>query len=75
MEADSPQHALSPSAISDRQFEEGISVQDVLDLFDSQVIGMLSFIKDNLWKTMFGKPADSLEKSTEKEDECEYLIS
>ena len=38
-----------------------------------QVVGMLSFIKDTMWKTMFGKQADSLERVTEKEDECENL--
>jgi hypothetical protein len=37
----------------------------------SQVVGMLSFIKDTMWKTMFGKQADSLERVTEKDDECE----
>eukprot|EP00281_Chroomonas_sp_CCMP1168_P027061 CAMPEP_0206245710 /NCGR_PEP_ID=MMETSP0047_2-20121206/18844_1 /ASSEMBLY_ACC=CAM_ASM_000192 /TAXON_ID=195065 /ORGANISM="Chroomonas mesostigmatica_cf, Strain CCMP1168" /LENGTH=191 /DNA_ID=CAMNT_0053671031 /DNA_START=33 /DNA_END=608 /DNA_ORIENTATION=- len=40
---------------------------------ETRVIGMLSFIKDNMWKTMFGKPADSLERVTDKEDE--YMIN
>ena len=38
-----------------------------------QVVGMLSFIKDTMWKTMFGKQADSLERVTEKDDECENI--
>ena len=33
-------------------------------------MGILSYIKDNIWKTLFGKPADSLERSTDKQDEC-----
>jgi len=35
-----------------------------------KVVGILSYIKDNIWKTMFGKPADSLERATDKQDEC-----
>lgn len=31
---------------------------------------MLSWIHSTLWKVLFGKAADSLEKSTEREDEC-----
>merc|ERR1712216_378563 len=37
-----------------------------------KVVGILSYIKDNIWKTMFGKPADSLERATDKQDE--YMI-
>lgn len=36
----------------------------------AQVVGMLSFIKDTVWKSMWGKQADLLERSTDKEDEC-----
>jgi hypothetical protein len=39
-------------------------------LLKMQVIGMLGFIKDNIWKSMFGKPADSLERAIGQEDEC-----
>ena len=35
-----------------------------------KVVGILSYIKDNIWKSMFGKPADSLERATDKQDEC-----
>ena len=34
---------------------------------------MLYFIHTTVWKTMFGKQADSLEKSTENEDECKKI--
>ena len=36
-----------------------------------KIVGILSYIKDNVWKTMFGKAADSLERATDKQDECE----
>lgn len=37
---------------------------------ETRVLGMLYFIHTTVWKTLFGKQADSLEKSTENEDEC-----
>ncbi|CAG8529548.1 13907_t:CDS:2 [Ambispora leptoticha] len=40
---------------------------------ETRVIGILSFINTTVWKTLFGKQADSLEKSTENDDE--YMIS
>jgi hypothetical protein len=36
---------------------------------------MLSWIHSTLWKVLFGKAADSLEKSTEREDECTCVSS
>eukprot|EP00735_Rhodelphis_limneticus_P006579 TRINITY_DN18_c0_g1::TRINITY_DN18_c0_g1_i1::g.14759::m.14759 TRINITY_DN18_c0_g1::TRINITY_DN18_c0_g1_i1::g.14759 ORF type:complete len:209 (-),score=19.89,sp/Q54YG5/TPPC5_DICDI/65.56/8e-82,TRAPP/PF04051.11/1.3e-43,VanZ/PF04892.7/0.091 TRINITY_DN18_c0_g1_i1:62-661(-) len=38
-----------------------------------RLINLLGFISSTVWKTLFGKAADSLEKSTENEDE--YMIS
>ncbi|KAF1805773.1 NO signaling/Golgi transport ligand-binding domain-containing protein [Mucor lusitanicus] len=38
-----------------------------------KVINVLYFIHSTVWKALFGKQADSLEKSTENEDE--YMIS
>lgn len=35
-----------------------------------KVINVLYFIHSTVWKALFGKQADSLEKSTENEDEC-----
>jgi len=32
----------------------------------------LQFVSSTVWKSLFGKAADSLERSTENEDECEY---
>jgi len=36
------------------------------------IVGMLSFIKDICWKSMFGKVADNLQKSVERDSE--YMI-
>lgn len=41
---------------------------------ETKFIGILSFIHTNVWKVLFGKTADSLEKSTEQEDECISII-
>nr|CAG8557870.1 14652_t:CDS:2 [Entrophospora candida] len=40
---------------------------------ETRVLGILYFIHTTVWKTLFGKQADSLEKSTEHEDQ--YMIS
>ena len=41
---------------------------------ETRVLGILYFINTVVWKSLFGKPADSLEKSTEHEDECKLYI-
>jgi len=40
---------------------------------ETKLLGILTFISYTIWKVLFGKQADSLEKSTEQEDE--YMIS
>eukprot|EP00026_Physarum_polycephalum_P019239 Phypoly_transcript_21156.p1 GENE.Phypoly_transcript_21156~~Phypoly_transcript_21156.p1 ORF type:complete len:192 (+),score=11.20 Phypoly_transcript_21156:47-622(+) len=40
---------------------------------ETKLLGILSFVYSTVWKVLFGKQADSLEKSTEQEDE--YMIS
>eukprot|EP00245_Coleochaete_scutata_P011899 TRINITY_DN4503_c2_g1_i1.p2 TRINITY_DN4503_c2_g1~~TRINITY_DN4503_c2_g1_i1.p2 ORF type:complete len:196 (+),score=36.19 TRINITY_DN4503_c2_g1_i1:249-836(+) len=40
---------------------------------ETRLLGILSFVHSVAWKALFGKVADSLEKSTEHEDE--YMIS
>ncbi|RKP21457.1 transport protein particle component [Rozella allomycis CSF55] len=40
---------------------------------ENRIIPLLSFINTLIWKSLSGKPADSLEKSTENEDE--YMIT
>lgn len=40
---------------------------------ETRILGVLYFINTTVWRTLFGKQADSLEKSTEHEDECTTL--
>ncbi|KAI8811281.1 NO signaling/Golgi transport ligand-binding domain-containing protein [Cladochytrium replicatum] len=40
---------------------------------ENRVLGILYFIHSNMWKVLFEKQADSLEKGTENDDE--YMIS
>lgn len=40
---------------------------------ETKLIGILSFVHTTVWRALFGKAADSLEKSTEHDDE--YMIS
>lgn len=37
---------------------------------ETKLLGILSFVYSTVWKVLFGKQADSLEKSTEQDDEC-----
>ncbi len=37
---------------------------------ETKVLGILQFVSSSLWKNLFGRQADALEKSREKEDEC-----
>ncbi|KAK7205282.1 transport protein particle subunit trs31 [Myxozyma melibiosi] len=39
---------------------------------ETRVLGLLQFINTTIWKAIFGKPADALEKSKDQEDE--YMI-
>lgn len=40
---------------------------------DTRLLNVLSFIHSTVWKTLFGKVADALEKGTENEDECKIF--
>lgn len=35
-----------------------------------EIVGILGFISVTIWKALFGERADSLERSTEHDDEC-----
>eukprot|EP01132_Coremiostelium_polycephalum_P000980 gene980-1246_t len=65
--------------LSDIGFSVGTRILELLCVRDknskreTKLLGMLSFIHSTVWKAMFGKQADSLEKSTEADDE--YMIS
>ena len=66
----------SNARLNELGYRVGIRALDLLVWRDknskreTRVLGMLYFIHTAVWKTMFGKQADSLEKSTENEDEC-----
>jgi len=59
----------------------GIKVLELLSSRESLlkrgdgVIGILQFISSSCWKVLFGKVADSLERSTENENECTFTIT
>lgn len=35
-----------------------------------EIVGILGFISVNVWRALFGERADSLERSTEHDEEC-----
>jgi len=41
---------------------------------EAKVLGILYFVHSTFWKIITGKEADSLEKSTQNEDECIYIF-
>ncbi|KAI8811366.1 NO signaling/Golgi transport ligand-binding domain-containing protein [Cladochytrium replicatum] len=65
--------------LSDFGYRVGIRVLEVQvargkpNRRENRVLGILYFIHSNMWKVLFGKQADSLEKGTENDDE--YMIS
>jgi len=52
---------------------ESYSLRERSSKRETKLLGILSFVYSTIWKVLFGKQADSLEKSTEQEDE--YMIS
>ena len=40
---------------------------------ETRLVNVLSFIQTAVWRNLFGKPADSLEKSVEQADQCEEV--
>ena len=41
---------------------------------ETRLVSMLSFIQGTVWKSLFGKQADSLEKSVDHDNECRSFI-
>ena len=41
---------------------------------ETKIVQMLQFIHNNVWKMLFGKQADGLQKSTDDEDEYRIII-
>jgi len=71
--ADTRAHTIR---LSDIGYSVGSRMLDLLVYRDKstrrelRLVGMLSFVQTSVWKALFGKPADSLERSIEHEDEC-----
>ena len=59
-------------------YSVGLRVLELLTLRERQqkrkvrLLPMLQWVSSNVWKSLFGKTADSLERSMENEDE--YMI-
>jgi trafficking protein particle complex subunit 5 len=41
---------------------------------ETKVEAMLHFINNVIWKNLFGKQADSLQKSSQKENQCMFFV-
>ena len=51
---------------------EMISCRDRATKRETRLVGMLQYVSNVLWKHLFGKAADNLERSMENEDECRF---
>ena len=56
------------------RFLELITWREKNNRREISVLDILYFIHTTVWKALFGKQADSLEKSTENNDECKIHI-
>lgn len=54
---------------------ELIGRRDGLTKRETRVVNMLQFVNNVVWRHLFNKPADNLQKSTENEDECMILLA
>jgi len=65
--------------LADVGFDVGVRMLELLVHRDKagkrevRILGILSFLHTNVWKSLFGKTADSLERGTSADDE--YMIS
>jgi trafficking protein particle complex subunit 5 len=41
---------------------------------ETRLVGILQYISSVIWKYLFGKSADNLERSMENEDECKLKM-
>lgn len=51
---------------------EMVGCRDRLTKRETRLVNMLQFVCNTVWKHLFNKAADNLERSTENEDECEF---
>ena len=72
---------LWSSSLADAGYGIGLRVLELLShrekasRKEKNLIAMLQFIHGTVWKSLFGKQSDGLEKSTEKDDECAFSFS
>jgi hypothetical protein len=66
----------SSCRISDAGYGIGVRLLELISFREknfkreTKLIGIISFIHGNVWRVMFGKQADALERSSEQDDEC-----
>jgi trafficking protein particle complex subunit 5 len=49
---------------------ELVTLRDAKMKREIKIVNILTFIQSTMWKVLFGKTADSLEKDTSDEDKC-----
>jgi len=54
---------------------ELISIKDRATKRETRLINMLQYLSSTIWKHLFNKVADNLERSNDNEDECEFQTS
>lgn len=70
-----------PSRLAEFGARVGVRMLELLVLREknlrreTRIIGILSFIHTTVFRALFGKPADSLERSNEREDECTHNVA
>jgi hypothetical protein len=55
-----------------RRMSEYIGIREKAVKRETRLINMLQYLSSTIWKHLFGKVADGLERSTENEDECTF---
>ena len=54
------------------RYAELVGCRERLAKRETRLVNMLQYICNTVWKYLFNKPADNLERSTENEDECMF---
>lgn len=71
---------MGTTRLSDAGYGIGLRMLELLSFREKQskkeksLKHVLQFIRQTVWKTLFGKIADDLLKSKDKDDECEFLF-
>lgn len=68
------------SSLSDFGYHVGLRVLELTHWREktgrreTRILGILQFIHTNVWRLLFRRPADALEKSNENADECKCRV-